>query len=363
MRTEELFVVSGTGKEAFTEMARVLESIRIGTRLPNGRCLKDELSDADKAEVETYIIKKLLPEIKQIASEKSRKLDMKREREEEFTDILTICVYTEFHKFNKAEHLDEKDKTYEIGAFIETMAKSAFRDLLLGERGLPVNAIKNMSLVSAAIADIAIEKGINPKSVTREMIHETLSKKKQISLEMIDMLLLLLNGEYSIEEMDESEKNMLKKDVDFESEIKLEMDPHTKAVMDSVFVTFSDLELFILMKEFGFLGSTIGSMTAKEMSYQDYFVGLVRKEKLGSKNIEFGNVRIRRPGRDSSATEELLVEGVYYVKDRYYNNKMAKIRKNLGELAQSLEKDDLVGCLEDYCINIWKERGLNKLFD
>ena len=48
MRVEELFTVEGTGKEAFTEMARVVESIRVGTALPNGKCLRDELSDAEK---------------------------------------------------------------------------------------------------------------------------------------------------------------------------------------------------------------------------------------------------------------------------------------------------------------------------
>ena len=44
--------------------------------------------------------------------------------------------------------------------------------------------------------------------------------------------------------------------------------------MDALFVTFSDVELFILMKEFKFLGNQIGSMTAREMSYQDYFLDI-----------------------------------------------------------------------------------------
>ena len=62
MRVEELFTVEGTGKEAFTEMARMVESIRLGTPLSNGRCLKDELTASEKEEVETYVLKKLMPE-------------------------------------------------------------------------------------------------------------------------------------------------------------------------------------------------------------------------------------------------------------------------------------------------------------
>ncbi len=48
----------------------------------------------------------------------------------------------------------------------------------------------------------------------------------------------------------------------------------------------------------GFFGKEIGSMTAREMSYQDYFVDMARKEKLGAKNIEFGTVKVTRPGRN-----------------------------------------------------------------
>lgn len=144
---------------------------------------------------------------------------------------------------------------------------------------------------------------------------------------------------------------------DIEDEIELEMDPVTKAKMDAVFATFSDLELFILMKEFGFFGKEIGSMTAREMSYQDYFVDMARKEKLGAKNIEFGTVKVTRPGRNSGAEEVLLVENVFYVKERYYNNKVAKIRKKLASLATTVEKDDLLGFLDGYCWKLWKERG------
>jgi hypothetical protein len=56
---------------------------------------------------------------------------------------------------------------------------------------------------------------------------------------------------------------------------------------------------------------------------------MVRKEKLGAKNIEFGSVKVARPGRNCGAEDVLLVENVFYVKERYYNNKVAKIRKKL----------------------------------
>ena len=144
MRAEELFTVEGSGKEAFTEMARVVESIRLGTTLPNGRCLRDELTAFEKKEVENYVLKKLMPEIKAASKAKSRKVELSYDREALFHELLVVKVYEEFHKYNKAQHLVEIDKTYEISSFIETQARAAFRDFLVEERGLPSHTIKNM---------------------------------------------------------------------------------------------------------------------------------------------------------------------------------------------------------------------------
>jgi len=362
MRTENLFVTNGTGKEAFTEMARVLESIRMGTKLPDGRCLMDELSESEKSEVETFIMKKLMPEIREASRAKSRKLELNYDKESTFHSILVEWVYREFHKFNKAAYLSDKEKVYELSSFIDMQAKAAFRDFLIEDRGLPVNTIQNMSLVSAAVADIVMGRDISPKDVTSEMVYEFMGKEKQISKEMIDIIFGLLTGNVSIEQIQDFDKMFADETSDFVDDIKLDMDPYTKAKLDAVFATFSDLELFILMKEFGFLGGKIGSMTAKEISYQDYFVNMVRSEKLGLKHIEYGSVRVVRPGRNSGAKEELLVENVYFVEDRYYNNKMLKIRKKLAALSKKVDKDDVAGCLEDYCINLWYARGLDKLF-
>lgn len=55
---------------------------------------------------------------------------------------------------------------------------------------------------------------------------------------------------------------------------------------------------------------------------------MARKEKLGAKNIEFGTVKVSRPGRNSGVEDVLLVENVFYVKERYYNNKVPKSERS-----------------------------------
>jgi len=83
---------------------------------------------------------------------------------------------------------------------------------------------------------------------------------------------------------------------------------------------------------------------------------MAREDKDGDKNIEFGNVRIKRPGRNSACEDEIFVESVYYVKEKFYSNKVAKIKRKLVGLKDKVSMAEVEGCLESYCISLWKER-------
>ena len=48
------------------------------------------------------------------------------------------------------------------------------------------------------------------------------------------------------------------------------------------------------------------------------------------------------------------------VKERYYNNKVAKIRKKLASLSTTVDKEDLLGCLDGYCRKLWTESYIQK---
>ena len=77
-----------------------------------------------------------------------------------------------------------------------------------------------MSTVSTAVAEIALEKGINPKEVTSDMVYEAVGKEKQISKEMIDILLGLLKGSVSIEEIPNFESTYSNNTTEIEDEIE-----------------------------------------------------------------------------------------------------------------------------------------------
>ena len=343
------------GKAYYTDLARVVESIRLGTKLSNGRCLKEELTADEKTEVENYVMKKLLPIIKPVARKKAALMQLDYSKEEEYIDLVIIETYEQFHKFNSEERVEKKGKTYEVATYIGILAQNVIKKFIAAEREIPVNAVRNLDVVSDAVIEISMEHGISMNMVTVEQVAEKL-KDKSISNKMISDLLGLMSGNIPIDDIPDTDVRLQDNTVNVEDNIVVDMAPGVKKKLDNVFDKFSDLELFILMKEYGFFGDDIRKLTAKELSYKDFFVELARADRSGVKNIEFGNVKIQRPGRSSGIVEEVLVESVYYVKEKFYSNKVAKIKKQLFELSHEMDVDDLKGNLEDYCKELWAKR-------
>ena len=83
---------------------------------------------------------------------------------------------------------------------------------------------------------------------------------------------------------------------------------------------------------------------------------MAREDRDGEKNIEFGNVHVKHPGRNTAADDEIFVESVYYVKEKFYSNTVAKIKKKLAGLAEKISMAEVEGCLENYCMELWKKK-------
>ncbi|SHK88769.1 hypothetical protein [Hespellia stercorisuis] len=356
MRAEFLFNKEVEGKEVyFTKAATWVDSTRNGSALSNGRCLKVELSEAEQQELLEYIMEQLMPEIKTVVKYKKKRTSLDEYKAEELEAILSMMVFEDFHKYNKAKHLADKQKKYTISAYLEHKAREAMRKMLIQERSLPVNVIRNLKYLNDAVLALAEEQEISCDEVSAEMVYEKFSDKS-ISYKMILSLMELYHGNISIEEMENPDECLQNNMDNPENIISDEIDEKTKNALDQVFMDFSKMELYILMKEFGFFGEQIRSMTAKELSYKDYFVSMAREDRDGEKNIEFGNVHVKHPGRNTAADDEIFVESVYYVKEKFYSNKVAKIKKKLAGLKDKVSMAEMEGCLEAYCMRLWKEK-------
>lgn len=355
MRTEFRFT-EGASKELFlTNAAKWTDSLRNGTILEDGRCLETELTEDEKVELENYIMAVLEPEIEIMVKAKKRKANLDYDKAEDLKVILMMKVYEDFYKFNNVEYLTDKEKQYTISTFLEHKTHEAMRELMIEERNLPVNAIRNLKVISDVIYVIASENEVSVDDVSPLMVFDRL-EDKSISYKMVLTLMDIYHGTVSIDDMEDADDRLQDNATDVVDKLNLEMDKQTKDALDRIFYSFSKLELYILMKEYGFWGEETRKMTAKELSYKDYFVALAREDQDGEKNIKFGNVHIKRPGRNSGTFDEVFVESVFYVKEKFYSNKVAKIKKKIAELATKVEMKDLEGCLEEYCMELWNER-------
>lgn len=355
MRTEFLFSKETKKEEYFTKAAVWIDSIRNGKTLTDGRNLQEELSEVEQQEYQNYLMELLLPEIETIVRFKRKHTGLDEYKTEELQAILSMKVFEDFYKFNNKDFLSDEEKRYTISTFIDHKAREAMREMLIQERGLPVNAIRNLRHVINAIITVSDEEEISTDVVTPEQVFDLL-QDKSISFKMVVTLMDIYHGNTSIDDMEDSDERLQDITANVEDAINDELDNDTRAALDEVFNDFSKLELYIMMKEFGFLGERIRKMTAKELSYQDYFVDMAREDRDGEKNIEFGDVQIKRPGRNSGIIDEVLVESVYYVKEKFYSNKVAKIKKKLAALGDKILITDIEGCLDNYCMKVWKER-------
>lgn len=360
MRVNEVLKIKGTNKQEFTKLARVAESIRKGTTLSDGSNLKNDWSEKDKKIAEEHIILELMPVIDEISKEKSRKHSFNFDKEENYHQILLIMVFEEFPKFNKIDPSKGEQKTFEIEAFLGILGRASYRSLLAEEYGVSEKTVINMNKVNRAWVEVLIEGECRTETELIEKIYMKM-KDSGMSKDMIYKLYMLLSGKVSIETIPNFEELLVDENSDVELNARFGIDAKTKEKMDAVFATLSDVELFILMRKFDLLGVKIGRMTIKEISCQDYYVEMARKDKRAANHIEFGNVRIQHPERNTRA-EELLLENVYYVKEKYYQNTSNKIDKKLETIENVVKLDDVKGCLEEYCYSIWHERGLDKMF-
>lgn len=225
-------------------------TIRHGTVLEDGRCLQDELSQVEQRELAENIMENLMPEIKMVAKFKKKRTGLDEYKAEELEAILVMKVFENFHKFNNVNHLNDKGKRYTISTFIENKAKEAMRDMIIQERNLPVNVIRNLRLINDVVLAVAEEQELDYDEVTAEMVYEKLDGKS-ISYKMVIALMEVYHGTISIDEMDNPDENLQKNISNYEKENHTELDKDTKKMLDQVFGDFSKLELYILMKRHG----------------------------------------------------------------------------------------------------------------
>lgn len=142
---------------------------------------------------------------------------------------------------------------------------------------------------------IAEEQEISCDEVTAKMVYESLVGKS-ISYKMVLSLMEVYHGVISIDEMENVDESLQDNTNNLEQKMNRKIDTDTENILNQVFMDFSELELYIVMKEFGFLGDQIRKMTAKELSYQDYFVKMQERTETEIRTLNLVMFRLNVQG-------------------------------------------------------------------
>lgn len=232
-------------------------------------------------------------------------------------------VINEFHKFNNYDTDSEKEFTLEC--FIKSRVNGCIRDAIAEDKGLGINRSRILHNIMKAKAKIAAEKGITEDEVRVEDIHNRL--KGSVSKKLVMELLELERGTVSIAEMDENGEQIGDGKSGIVTCFDNEMDFDTRKILDETFEQFSNLDIYILMKEFGLFGEEIRKQEMCD------FVITTEFQKLLAEDMTI---------RSKSDP----------IKTAY--NKKIKIKKVLASLAGKINMAELEGTLEAYVEEKWK---------
>lgn len=193
-------------------------------------------------------------------------------------------------------------------------------------------------------------------SITPEMIHMV---KPEYSVKDIKAVLDYLDGRMSVEQMLEEDgmegeafEDKNHEGPDLKNEV---MDINVERLFDAFLSKMTDVEKFFALIEVG--GSEkYAKMTASQLSVDSMFINLIEADSKYVKNIQIGDVVIKRPNRQAFNDKDIELKDVKYVGGNVvrYQREQSKVRWT--KLAAVLSEDDICGNKSvEYFQEKWEE--------
>ena len=327
MRTEFYQQEVESTKNYLTRAARIYDSIKNGTPLEAGNVLKDTITETEKSEFMEYIMDIMNPIIVRVVECESKASHLTFQVQEILLSRVYEMIMTDFTSFNNRK---DDQTEYSLETFIKSKIGDIIRNAVAEDQGIGVNRSRQRNLVFRTRATIAREKQIDEAEVSVDEICARIdaeNKKKNyrnVSRKLVMELLGLEKGLVSISDMEENGEQLGCLQNGLVTEFDSEMDYDTVVILDEAFSSFSGLDYYILMKEFGFYGEVIRNQEMVEFVENPLFKRLfTMDETIRSKSDP--------------------------VKTSY--NKKNKIKKALASLNGKVDMAELIGTIEPYLRN------------
>ena len=203
---------------------------------------------------------------------------------------------------------------------------------------------------------IAATKRIDIYEVTPEMVHEL---KPDYSVRDIKAVFDYLDGRISVEKMLEEDgmegeafEDPNGEAPDLKNDI---MDINVQKLFDLFLDRMSDLEKFFALIEIG-CSDKYATMTASHLSEDQTLVNIVAPDKNYAKNIQTGDVVIKRPNRQAYTDRDVELKDVKFVGGNVVRYQREQTKLRWKKLKEVLTEDDILGNKSvEYFMEKWEE--------
>ncbi len=305
-----------TDKEYFTRVAKLIYELKLAGKM-------DEAAEGFKE-----VCIELVPVVEQVIDCESIRNRLDEDTKLDYAERVYAVISKIFYRYNNPAFMKEKDagKQFEIKTFIKSRTQYCMRNAIAHSLGIAHDRARTLLRIRSVRETIARELEVSEDKITAEMLYERL--ESTVALEEIIDLLRVEKGHLSLDVLPETS--------DFSEEqyeIGLEvygtdLDDSCKAPLDEAMDRLSDLDVFLLMKEFGLLSEKENAMEMCDFVITPTFQKLFNRDQT---------IRSR----------ENPLRTAY--------NKNAKIMKVLAELNGRLNMCDVEGCLVRYFCDRWNK--------
>lgn len=282
---------------------------------------KDEATEGFKE-----VCNELVPVVEQVIDCESIRNRLDEDTKLDYAERVYAVISKIFYRYNNPAFM-KKDagKQFEIKTFIKSRTQYCMRNAIAHSLGIAHDRARTLLRIRSVRETIAKEREISEDKVTAEMLYERM--EESVALEEIVDLLGVEKGHLSLDVLPET-SNFSEEQYEIGLEVYgIDLDDTCKAPLDEAMSRLSDLDVYLLMKEFGLLSEKENAMEMCDFVITPTFQKLFDRD-------------------ETIRSRENPLRTAY--------NKNAKVMRVLAELNGRLNMCDVEGCLVPYFLKRWK---------
>ena len=339
-----------------TRVTAILRAIRDNVPVADGIDYSVELSEEEKLELYQQALMLAVEEMERTTGKHcTRKHDFGQD-EEDFISNFKIVISDNLLSFNDSKHLVDGEKQYQFSTFLKHLSSEALVLTYAGIHGVTRDVEKKFNQILSLRKKISATKRIDIYEVTPEMVHEL---KTDYSVHDIKAVFDYLDGRLSVEKMLEADgmegeafEDQNGEGPDLKNDV---IDINVQKLFDLFLDRMSDLEKFFAFIEIG-CSDKYATMTASQFSVDQTFLNIVAADKKYAKNIQTGDVVIKRPNRQAYTDRDVELKDVKFVGRNVVRYQREQTKLRWKKLNYVLTEDDIMGNKSvEYFQQKWEE--------